>query len=117
MTATAQPPQHIQALRKANDVRLARAARHREIAKLTRQEGCRELSKLLADPPSEIESMAIIDLLQWVHRIGCSQARSILRHSGPMGERRQVRALTPRQRNQLAKYFDAAAEGWDRRNS
>lgn len=115
MTATGAMPQHMQALRRANDVRLERAAMRREVAQVARGEGCTRVAELLEDPPDVIATLAIFELLQWPRWIGRSQARAILRMHGPIGERREIQTLTPRQRRALAEHFRNASLRWERR--
>jgi hypothetical protein len=106
-------PQHMVALEGANRVRLGRAEMHRTVAALPRPAGCLRIAEMLKDPPALIETMAITDLLQWIHRVGRSQARGILMHAdrlAPIGENRQIRALTDRQRQALADHLRAGYE-------
>lgn len=108
MTATTELPQHLAALQQANRVRLARAALHNKVAELGRYDGARRVAGLLLDPPEDLGSLTIFDLLCWIHRVGRAQARGILRSADPVGvirERKQVRDLTRRQREALAQFL------------
>lgn len=85
-------PQHMRALDRANQVRLARAELKRDIA-----EGRRTVADVVTDCPWESESMTISDLLMSQHRWGRTRCRRFL-GSVPMSETKTVGSMTDRQR-------------------
>jgi len=95
-TAPTQPAQHMQALARANRVRLARA-------ELKRQVGDGELSvaDVVLACPWEAQSMAIADLLMSQHRWGRTRCRRFL-GAIPMSETKTIGSMTERQRHALA---------------
>src|SRR4051812_20927888 len=99
MTATATiapaPPQHMQALRRANQVRLARA-------ELKRRIGAGEISagEVILSCPWEAVSMTVADVLMSQRRWGHTRCRKFLA-TLPLTETKTVGALTERQRRAL----------------
>ena len=99
MTHTARmssAPQHLQALERANAVRLARAALKRGVAA---GEIC--VADIILDAPWEAESMTVADLLTSQRRWGQTRCRRFLQ-SIPISESKTVGAMTERQRQALA---------------
>jgi hypothetical protein len=89
-------PQHIRALQKANQIRLARAALKREIAA-----GARTAAEVVVHCPPEAESMTISELLSAQRRWGRARSRKLL--SGlELKENKALGTLTERQRGLLA---------------
>lgn len=103
MTTGTTPPQHMQALERANAIRLDRAALKRRIAA-----GEVALTEILA-PDSEIpdcmRSAPIIEALTAQRRWGRARA---LRFLAPLliGEHRRLDALTIRERRQIVARLD-----------
>lgn len=95
-TRATNAPQHMRALDRANQVRLARAELKREIA-----EGSRTVAEVVADCPWESKSMSISDLLMSQHRWGRTRCRRFLA-SVPMQETKTIGSMTDRQRECLA---------------
>ncbi len=97
-TATIAParPQHLQALSRANQVRLARAD-------LKRRVGCGEITAcdVILESPWEAESMTVADLLMSQRRWGITRCRKVLAQI-PVSETKTVGTLTTRQRQALA---------------
>lgn len=89
-------PQHMQALERANRVRLARAELKREVA-----DGTRTVAGVITDCPWEAGSMTISDLLMSQHRWGRTRCRRFL-SSVPMSENKTIGSMTDRQRQTLA---------------
>jgi hypothetical protein len=89
-------PQHLQALARANRVRLARAALKRAVGA-----GDRDAAEIVLECPWEAESMTISELLSSQRRWGRTRSRKLLQHLG-MSENKQVGALVQRQRMMLA---------------
>jgi len=89
-------PQHMQALARANRVRLARAALKRTIAR-----GEAEVADVIRDSPWETESMSLAELLTSQRRWGRTRARKFLQSLG-LNENKRVGTLTGRQRTLLA---------------
>jgi len=94
--ATAPAPQHMQALARANRVRLARAELKRQVA-----EGELSVADVVLECPWEAESMYIGDLLMSQHRWGRTRCRRFLATIS-MSETKTVGSMTDRQRRALA---------------
>jgi len=96
-TATIAPaPQHMQALRRANEVRLARAALKRTVA-----EGSTTVGAVILACPWEAASMTITELLLSQRRWGSTRCGRFLADIG-LTETKTVGSLTERQRRALA---------------
>lgn len=93
---TVRAPQHMQALARANRVRLARAELKRSIAR-----GETEVSEVVESCPWETESMTLAELLTSQRRWGRTRARKFLLAMA-MNENKRLGTLTPRQRKLLA---------------
>lgn len=96
-TATIAPadPQHMRALQRANQIRLARAELKRRIAI-----GEVDVAEVILECPPEAESMAIIDLLLSQRRWGETRCKRFLSQI-PLSERKTVGTLTDRQRKTI----------------
>src|SRR3954470_456992 len=88
-------PQHLQALERANRVRLARAELKRKI-------GSEELSaaQVVKDCPWQAESMSVSDLLMSQRRWGRARCRRLLVSLG-IPENKQIGTFTDRQKSAL----------------
>ena len=96
-TATIAPaPQHMQALQRANEVRLARAALKRSVA-----EGGTTVGAVILSCPWEAASMTIAELLLSQRRWGSTRCSRFLAELG-MTETKTVGSMTERQRSVLA---------------
>jgi hypothetical protein len=97
-TATIAPtgPQHMRALERANQVRLARADLKRRVAA-----GEIDVAEVILDCPWEAQSMAVADLLMSQRRWGQTRCRKFLAQI-PMSEQKAVGSMTERQRRTLA---------------
>lgn len=91
-----QTPQHLQALERANRVRLARAALKRSVAA-----GERDAAEIILECPWESESMTISELLSAQRRWGRTRSRKLIVSLG-LTENKKVGALVDRQRMLLA---------------
>jgi hypothetical protein len=89
-------PQHMRALARANEVRLARAELKRRIA-----DGELAVADVVLTAPWEAESMTISDLLMSQRRWGSTRCRKLLQ-TVPMSENKTVGSMTERQRRALA---------------
>lgn len=96
MTISATKPQHLRALARANEVRLARAALKRSIAA-----GEMGPDEVVRHCPWEAETMTVGELLRSQPRWGRARSRKLL-VSLSMSETRQLGRLTHRQRVMLA---------------
>ena len=95
--ATISPaPQHLRALARANEVRLARAELKRQVA-----EAELSVADIVLECPWEADSMAIADLLMSQHRWGRTRCRRFLTQI-PMNETKTIGSMTDRQRKCLA---------------
>ena len=97
-TATIAPtgPQHMRALERANQVRLARAELKRRVAS-----GEIDVAEVILECPWEADSMAVADLLMSQRRWGQTRCRKFLAQV-PMSEQKTVGSMTERQRRTLA---------------
>ena len=89
-------PQHMQALARANRVRLARAELKRSIAR-----GAVDVAEVIHECPWETESMSLAELLTSQRRWGRTRARKFLQGLA-LNENKRLGTLTPRQRRLLA---------------
>jgi hypothetical protein len=89
-------PQHMRALQRANEVRLARAELKRRIAL-----GDTDVAAVIIDCPWEAASMAVADLLMSQRRWGQTRCRKFLAQV-PMAEKKTIGSMTDRQRQSLA---------------
>jgi hypothetical protein len=106
-TATVTPagPQHMRALERANQVRLARAELKRRVA-----DGEVDVSEVILDCPWEARSMAISDLLMSQRRWGQTRCRKFLAQI-PLSENKTVGSLTERQSRRLAEMLESGERG------
>jgi hypothetical protein len=94
-------PQCMEALARANKVRLARAALKREISA-----GRRNITEVIMDSPWEVESMSLGELLCAQRRWGRARSRKLL-SSTALSEGKRVGTLTERQRRILVAALEA----------
>ena len=90
--ASSPMPQHLQALERANRVRLARAALKRSIAS-----GEVPVTKVITECPWQTESMTLSELLRAQSRWGRTRTRKLLASVG-LNETKRLDTLTERQR-------------------
>ncbi|HEY5195393.1 MAG TPA: hypothetical protein VIJ51_00030 [Solirubrobacteraceae bacterium] len=95
-TAVGGPQQHLRALERANEVRLARADLKRRIA-----DGRLRAADVILTSPWEAESMAVADLLMSQRRWGRTRARRLLAGI-PLSETKTLGSMTERQRLAVA---------------
>jgi len=93
--------QCMEALARANKVRLARAALKREISA-----GHRSITDVIMDSPWEVESMSLGELLCSQRRWGRARSRKLL-SSTSLSEGKRVGTLTERQRRILVAALEA----------
>lgn len=103
--SAAQTPQHMQALERANRVRLARAELKRAIAS-----GNVDASEVVRECPWETESMTIAELLGSQRRWGRTRVRKFLLPLA-LSENKRLGTLTSRQRLLLATELAARRPG------
>ena len=101
---TASGPQHLRALGRANEVRLARAELKRRITT-----GEVSAAEVIVECPWEARSMTVADVLMSQRRWGTSRCRRLLGQAS-VSETKQVGALTDRQRLALATLLAPAGE-------
>jgi hypothetical protein len=90
------PPQHMQALRRANEVRLARAELKRRVGN-----GTTSVPEVILECPWQAASMTVIELLLSQRRWGTTRCSKFLAHIG-MPESKTIGAMTERQRHALS---------------
>jgi hypothetical protein len=100
-TAIAYGPQHMRALQRANEVRLARADLKRRVTY-----GETTAAAVILNSPWEAESMAVAELLMSQRRWGHTRARRFLA-GVPMTETKTIGSMTDRQRQNLAAMLEA----------
>jgi len=100
-TSVCEPQQHMQALQRANEVRLARAELKRRV-----MEGEMSAAEVILTSPWEAETMAVAELLMSQHRWGHTRARRFLA-TVPMTETKTIGSMTDRQRASLAELLEA----------
>ena len=93
--------QCMEALARANQVRLARAALKRDISA-----GRRNITEVIMDSPWEAESMSLSELLCAQRRWGRARSRKLL-SSTALSEGKRVGSLTERQRRILVAALEA----------
>ena len=91
------PPQHVQALPRANELRRARARLKRDVGK-----GAVTVAEVILDSPWEARSMTIAELLTSQHRWGTARCNKFLSGVG-ISETKTVESMTERQRCLLAR--------------
>ncbi len=99
-------PQHMEALARANRVRLARAELKRSIAR-----GDVDAAGVIESAPWETENMTLAELLTSQRRWGRTRARKLLQGLA-LSENKRIGTLTPQQRALLATAL--AAKSGDR---
>ena len=103
-TASIAPgPQYMQALQRANEVRLARAGLKRRVAS-----GELSVAEVLLGSHWEAENMTISDLLMSQRRWGHTRCRKLLMQV-PVSENKPVGKMTERQRRALAQLLEQPA--------
>ena len=93
---TATGPQHLRALARANEVRLARAELKRSV-----HDGETTVADVVLDAPWEASTMTVADLLMSQRRWGHTRCRKLLMGI-PMSESKTVGSMTERQRAAVA---------------
>lgn len=91
-TATLEAPQHMRALERANQIRLARSALKRRIA-----QGQVDPADVITGCPREVENMTIVELLSCQRRWGAIRCRRFLKEV-QIKETRTIGAMTRRER-------------------
>ena len=89
-------PQHLTALQKANQIRLARAEVKRQVSA-----GEVSAAEVILACPEEVKSMAVMDLLMAQHRWGRQRCRKLLGQA-QLAESKRIGRMTVRQRFALA---------------
>lgn len=92
-----EPPQHMRALARANEIRLARAALKRRIAV-----GKTSAAEIVLECPPEAEGMTVSELLSAQRRWGRARSRKLL-GGLELKENKQLVTFTQRQRDLLAR--------------
>jgi len=111
MTETAlmtRRPQRLQALERANEIRLARAELKRRIA-----DGELSAAEVILSPPRAAMSWAVGELLMSQRRWGSTRCRKFLLRN-QITETKTLGALTERQRRLLADQLRSSATGSER---
>jgi hypothetical protein len=99
---TAADAQHMRALQRANEVRLARAELKRSVG-----QGIIDVAEVILNCPWEAESMAVADLLTSQRRWGHTRVRRFLA-TIPISETKTIGSMTERQRVELVRTLAVA---------
>ena len=102
---TAAEPQHLHALARANEIRLARASTKRAIAA-----GEVRVSSILLEERPELHRMEIGELISCQRRWGGQRTRRLL-STVPVVETKRVGDLTDRQRRAIADALASVGDG------
>lgn len=94
--------QRMQALQRANEIRIAKAQLRRDLTELSSAEARQRVALLLRSPDDVVGALQINALVCAVPRVGAGSCRELLRHAGIGDPQRRVRTLTVRQREALA---------------
>lgn len=89
-------PQHLRALARANEVRLARAGLKRRVS-----DGEISVADVILSTPWEAETMPVLDLLMSQRRWGLTRCRKFLQ-AIPISENKTIGSMTERQRTAMA---------------
>lgn len=90
------------ALRKGNEIRYARAELKRQLAMLPPPEARRWVAGLLVDPPDFVLGMPTVKLLEAIPRAGVRQAANWVSRTSILNGLKRISDLTDRQRIALA---------------
>ncbi|PTL56560.1 hypothetical protein [Paraconexibacter algicola] len=101
--STTPGPQHLRALAKANEVRLARAELKRRVLA-----GELRAAEVILECSWEAESMTVADLLMAQKRWGRTRCRTFLQRV-PLSETKTIGSMTERQRRAVAAMLDGSA--------
>ncbi|HYF26163.1 MAG TPA: hypothetical protein VD931_10535 [Baekduia sp.] len=96
-------PQHMRALARANEVRLARAELKRRVS-----DGEITAAEVILENPWEAASMTVAELLTAQRRWGSTRCRKFL-SCIPMSEAKTIGTMTDRQRNAVADLLEEGA--------
>lgn len=105
--------QCMDALEKANHVRIKNAEIAKEIGRLPAAEGRERVAQLLEDPPPEVASMPLRRLVLAPHRMGVVRMHALIKRCEIVTAEHRVGELTDRQRRTLAHQLRALGiERW-----
>ena len=116
MSATTQ---RREALRVANERRMAIARLRNSLGELSYRDGLARVADLLESDDGDVGAMRISHLLSGCYRVGPAKVEELLRHAGgrlgPVSPSRKVRDLTDRQRRDLCGVLRDPGSMWVRR--
>ena len=92
--------QRMDALRRANDVRVRRAQLKKDL-----KEGKAQIEQILGDPPEYVETAKVIDILMAVPKFGRVKAARFL-NACRISQSKTVGGLSDRQRTELVDLFN-----------
>lgn len=92
MTPTAELPQHLQALDKANEVRFARARLHEQV-----RDGETTVKEVLLEHPQPTRTLTIGALIRWQNRWGKQRTNRLLARLG-LTTTKTIGSMTDRQK-------------------
>ena len=118
MTAAAARPQHLDALDRANHVRMAQCHLKKSLAAMATPDALQLLAGMLMAPDDALDeplgSMRLGDVLAAVRRVGPVAAERLIALSDPHppASTKRVRELTVRQRRCVARMLERRAGDW-----
>lgn len=93
--------QRLEALRRANDIRVARAQLKKDL-----KSGKARIDDILRNPPEYVSTAKVLDILMAVPKIGRVKAENHLRHC-KISPSKTVGGLSERQRTELIGLFNS----------
>jgi hypothetical protein len=102
--------QHMEALGLANDVRIRRAQDRRDLQTGPRAEQIRRVAGIVERVPAHLNSLRVVDLVQWPQGVGPTKANALLIRVG-VSPGRRLGQLTDRQRTLLVYELGMVADG------
>jgi hypothetical protein len=102
--------QHMEALGLANNVRIRRAQDRRDLQTGPRADQIRKVAGIVERVPAHLNSLRMLDLLQWPQGVGPTKASNLLYRVG-VSPGRRLGQLTDRQRTLLAYELGLIADG------
>lgn len=110
LDTAAQAAQRLEALKTANEHRMAGAKVRADLKALSMRDGMLHVAGLLDDPSEGVGSMRVGHLLSGVRRFAQQKVTVLLRDAGVVSWDRRLRELSVRQRGVLAAELRRAAK-------
>lgn len=114
---TSRIEQRTSALRRANEIRTARAQLKRDIYSRPAHASLTTAADIVRNPPEWAHSMDITSLLRACRGLGRVKASGVVKHAQITWPRQRLARLTPKQREAVAAQLQAQAEAARRRRA